>query len=206
MTAPQTEPTPIAVEPLATDEQIRVTLKALQTAYDALPLDDDLPSAAAVAANMVRRSSLGDSAARLRMAAQRIRELTPTPVLLRDWIDTLTACHVDLTAQLTAMEEEAKHSLRAGTLANQLRYALRDVANGPDMVGSGEFMPDILVEWFHAHHVSPLPGESGIFSGRGGLHSAKLRHADSVRALASATADLESSLAAAQALLAIQSR
>jgi len=199
---PQTEPTPIA-EPVPIDlAQVATVLEALQRKHDALPLDEDLATPKAIEANYVRRSLLRDTGSRLRMDAQRVREVEPTLVMLRDWISTLESCQRDLTAQLVKAETEATHSLRAERLTTRLRQSLTDVSNGPDLVHGGEFMTDILQQWFATYHVTPLPGETGIFAGRGGLHSATARHADCLRLLALAQADLERSLHAAQQLIA----
>jgi len=195
MTTEQT--TPIA-EPLPID----TVLEALQRKHDALPLDEDLTTNKAIEANVVHRSLLRDTGSRLRMDAQRVRELEPTTVMLRDWIETLQACQRDLTAQLEKAETEATHSLRAERSATQLRQSLADVVRGPDMVNGNEFMCDSLAQWFKDHRVTPIHGESGIFSGRGGLNAAKARHADSLHVLELATAELKATLVAAQQLIA----
>jgi hypothetical protein len=209
--SPPTPPIPNNPDaPLVSAEQIRLTLDALQKALDALPLDEDLPTPKAVEANFVRRSLLNASISRLRVDYRRFQELVPTATMLRDWCDTLTACHEDLSQRREEAVTLAKGGvvggspLRAEQSVNNLRYSLHDLAHGPDLVGSGEFMFEDLATWFTAHNISPLPGERGFFAGRGGLHSAKARLKDTQRELAIARADLENSLAAAQQLLEVQ--
>jgi hypothetical protein len=180
--------------------QVATVVETMWTAYHALPLDEDLSTPRMVAANDARRSVLIHYVSRLPMELQRVREWEPKVTMLHDWIDTCRACLQDLRAQLTAMEtaEQEKTDPRAGQKVTQLRQSLADVAHGPDLVGSGECMTDTLVAWFADHHISALPGEMGIFSGRGGLHSAVARHEEAQRALALARAEVAHTLRAAQ--------
>jgi len=205
-------PTPLPESPidapLVSDEQVHLTLAAMETAMRQLPLDDDLPTPKAVEANYVRRSSLNAYISRLRVDHQRLRQLEPTLVMLRDWVETLQSATQDLTADLEEVQTLAQRGvvggpspIRAEQKVNNIRYALHDIAHGPDLVGGNEFMFEVLAKWFTDHHISPLPGESGIFAGRGGLHSATARLKDTKSALALARADLENSLAAAQELI-----
>ena len=201
---PPTPPTPIPSEdaPLVTDEQVNLTLAALQTAMDKLPVDDTLYIPREVEANMVRRTLLNAYIARLRVEHQAFRNLEPTRVLYRDWVGTLELCAHDLGVQLTEAEAAvAEKAPRAEQRVANLKYALHDVAHGPDRTPSGEVLFDALAQWLTAHNITPLPGEHGVFAGRGGLHSAKARHADTLRAMKLAHAELENTLAAAQALI-----
>lgn len=113
-------------------------------------------------------------------------------------LETLRACQTDLTAKLKEAEAGAKTSLRASTHADMLGMALRDVKNGPDLVSGGEFMTDVLVQWLKEHAVSPLPGECGTFSGRGGLISAETRYSESLRTFEQARSEVVAELTSAK--------
>jgi len=181
---------------------IAATLVAMQQAHDALPLDDSLATPKDVEQNFVRRTSLNAHIARLRMDGQYVLQLEPQLVMLRDWITTLRACQREFEARLAAAEESETSGMRAFREAEMLRHSLRDVVRGPELVNGQEFTTEILVAWFRTHRISPLPGESALFAGRGGLLSATDRLSNVTASITKAHDEVARSLRAAKHLLA----
>jgi len=183
---------------------IAATLVAMQQAHDALPLDDSLATPKEVEQNFVRRSLLRDTGSRLRLDCHHVEQLEPQLVMLRDWITTLRACQREFETKLAEAEDAERHNTvqRAYYRAEAVRQSLRDILRGPDLVGQHEVMLDILVAWFREHRISPLPGESALFAGRGGLLSATDRLSNVTASITKAHDEVARSLRAAKQLLA----
>ena len=182
--------------------QVATVIAAMQTLRDSLPPDDSLATPREQEQNFVRRSTLGTLASRLRVELQQLQELQPKLVFTTAWISTLKSALADLEPRLAAEEDKGDRDTRAFRLTDGLRQSLRTLHSGPENLAGNEFLTDILADWFAQHDVTPLPGERGIFTGRGGLYSA-LAHVDWLNLeIGKARDEVERTLTTAKNLLA----
>lgn len=160
-----------------------------------LPPDDTVAIPKDYEANFSRRSLLYELTARLRLELNRLTELESKLQPMQDWIAILQGCRHELEERLAAAED-AQHdkTSRSYWTLDSLRHSLRDVMNGPELVNGREFSTEILMQWLADHAVHPLPGETGIFTGRGGLKSAERRLDEVQHRITDARADVERTL------------
>lgn len=143
----------------------REAARQLMAESNSIPDDGDLPgnlSPNERNALIAQRQTLRGHASRVTTEMQAFIAIEPKIDALNNWRDVLRTAQIELSRQLETLP---RSDPSRGRKSDSLNWAIRVLNDGPDVAGSGEFLPDVLVEWMQAHGLAMV---NGSFFGHNG--------------------------------------